>query len=53
MSGTAGDRVASLTLLIQVCPVFATKYIKSLLVMAGKLGRNVALIRNARASYLQ
>jgi len=37
--GTAGDKVASLTMLIQVSPVFSTKYIRALLAMAGKSGR--------------
>lgn len=34
--GTAGDKVASLTMLIQLCPVLATKYIKTLLAMTGR-----------------
>lgn len=38
--GTSGDRVASLTMLIQVCPVFSTPYIKSLLSMASKAARS-------------
>jgi ribosome biogenesis protein MAK21 len=42
--GTAGDRVASLTMLIQVCPVFSSKYIKALLTMASKMGRSDAVM---------
>merc|ERR1719245_350246 len=38
--GTAGDRAASLVMLIQVCPVFSTRYIKVLLGLASKLGRS-------------
>eukprot|EP00928_Gymnodinium_smaydae_P028346 TRINITY_DN21632_c0_g1_i1.p1 TRINITY_DN21632_c0_g1~~TRINITY_DN21632_c0_g1_i1.p1 ORF type:complete len:854 (-),score=254.54 TRINITY_DN21632_c0_g1_i1:103-2379(-) len=34
-----GDRVASLTMLIQVCPVLGTGHIKSLLNMASRFGR--------------
>lgn len=38
--GTSGDKIASLTMLIQVCPVFATGWIRSLLSMAGKTTRS-------------
>jgi ribosome biogenesis protein MAK21 len=42
--GTAGDKVASLTMLIQVCPIFATRYIKALLGMASKMGRGDSMM---------
>mmetsp|Transcript_8173 Transcript_8173/g.22604 ORF Transcript_8173/g.22604 Transcript_8173/m.22604 type:complete len:900 (-) Transcript_8173:91-2790(-) len=42
--GTAGDKVASMTMLIQVCPVFATGYIKALLTMAGKTSRSDSMM---------
>lgn len=42
--GTSGDKIASLTMLIQVCPVFATGYIKTLLTMAGKMGRSDSMM---------
>ena len=38
--GTSADRVASLTMLVQLCPVFSTGYIKSLLNMAGRTTRS-------------
>jgi len=40
--GTLGDKVASLTMLIQVCPVLSTGYIKSLLSLASKMGKSDA-----------
>mmetsp|Transcript_69098 Transcript_69098/g.165742 ORF Transcript_69098/g.165742 Transcript_69098/m.165742 type:complete len:919 (-) Transcript_69098:40-2796(-) len=42
--GTAGDKVASLTMLIQVSPVFSTKYIRALLAMAGRSGRSDSMM---------
>lgn len=42
--GTAGDRVASLTMLIQVCPVFATSHIRTLLSMAGRTARSDSMM---------
>uniref|UniRef100_A0A7S4WAC1 CCAAT-binding factor domain-containing protein n=1 Tax=Alexandrium monilatum TaxID=311494 RepID=A0A7S4WAC1_9DINO len=42
--GTSGDRVASLTMLIQVCPVFATGHIKALLGMAGRTERSDSIM---------
>ncbi|CAE7243842.1 Cebpz [Symbiodinium sp. CCMP2592] len=38
--GTSADKVAALTMLIQLCPVFSTGYIKSLLTMASKTARS-------------
>eukprot|EP00927_Polykrikos_kofoidii_P028740 TRINITY_DN25009_c0_g1_i1.p1 TRINITY_DN25009_c0_g1~~TRINITY_DN25009_c0_g1_i1.p1 ORF type:complete len:892 (-),score=158.44 TRINITY_DN25009_c0_g1_i1:611-3286(-) len=40
--GTMGDKVASLTMLIQVCPVLSTGYIKALLTLASKMARGDA-----------
>lgn len=42
--GTAGDRIASLVMLIQVCPVFSSKYIKQLLTMGAKMGRSDSMM---------
>jgi len=42
--GTAGDRVASLTMLVQVCPVLSTTYIKALTSMASKMGRSDSMM---------
>jgi len=42
--GTSGDRVASLTMLVQVCPVFSTKYIKALLGMSSKMARGDSMM---------
>ncbi|CAJ1398965.1 unnamed protein product [Effrenium voratum] len=38
--GTSADKVASLTMLIQLCPIFSTAFIKALLTMAGKSARS-------------
>ncbi|CAE7262902.1 Cebpz [Symbiodinium natans] len=38
--GTSADKVAALTMLIQLCPVFSTGYIKALLTMASKTARS-------------
>mmetsp|Transcript_53900 Transcript_53900/g.115099 ORF Transcript_53900/g.115099 Transcript_53900/m.115099 type:complete len:957 (-) Transcript_53900:369-3239(-) len=38
--GTSGDKVASLTMLVQICPVFATTFIKALLSMASRTARS-------------
>ncbi|CAL1136105.1 unnamed protein product, partial [Cladocopium goreaui] len=38
--GTSADKVASLTMLVQLCPVFSTGYIKALLAMAGRTTRS-------------
>lgn len=42
--GTSGDKVASLTMLIQVCPVFSTSYIKALLNMASRTARSDSMM---------
>lgn len=39
-TGTSGDKVASLVMLVQVCPVFCTGYLKTLLSMASKFNRS-------------
>ncbi|CAK9042641.1 unnamed protein product [Durusdinium trenchii] len=38
--GTSADKVASLTMLVQLCPVFSTNYIKALLAMAARTTRS-------------
>merc|ERR1719443_944407 len=42
--GTASDKVSSLLMLVQVCPVFALRPLKSLIGMASKMNRQDSLL---------